>query len=127
MIRVIVFLLAPLPAAAIGGLVSWGTGAHAHGVSVAVFYLLQLYVLQLLFGLAIHSWLRRRGHRSIMSFALGGAAMVAVVAVPYLLWASVTAGNSASQTSLVLLLWLGLGAITGASAWSLGRHGQSPE
>ena len=121
--RIVVFLLAPLPAAVIGGLVSWGTGAHPRMVSVSVFYLFQLYALQLLFGLAIHAWIRRRGHRSIMSCAMGGAAMVAIVAVPYLLWASVTAGNSASRMMLVLLLWLALGAITGATAWALGRQG----
>lgn len=118
------FLVAPIPAAAIGGLVSWGTGAHPRGVSVAVFYLLQLYALQLLFGLAIYAWLRRAGRQSIVSFALGGLTMVAIVAVPYLLWASFRPENTAGRTVIVLMLWLILGAITGATAWVISRKWQ---
>jgi hypothetical protein len=122
--RLGVFLLAPLPAAAIGGLVSWGTGAHSRGVSVAFFYLLQLYALQIVVGLAIYAWLRRTGRGSIISYMVGGLVMVAIVAVPYLLWASFRPENTIERAVVVLLLWLTFGAVTGASAWFLSRRRQ---
>jgi len=123
--RIIVFALSPLPAAALGGLVSWATKAHPRPLSIGVFYLLQLYALQLIFGLAIYAWLRRTGRKSITSFALGGLCMVAIVAVPYLAWASGKAENTLGRTGVVLAIWLILGAITGIMAWVLlqrGRH-----
>jgi len=115
--RVAAFFLAPIPAAAIGGLISWATHGHPRPVSVAIFYLLALYALQLIFGLAIYSWLARTGRRSLLSFASGGLAMVAIVAVPYLLWASAGPANTTGRAGVVLILWLVLGAITGATAW----------
>lgn len=120
--RIAIFVLAPVMAAAVGGLLSWATGAHARGVSVAVFYLLQLYVLQLLFGVAIHAWLRRTGRLSLASSAIGGMAMVAVVAVPYLMWASFRPENTPVRSVIVLIIWLTLGGITGISAFVLSRY-----
>jgi peptidoglycan/LPS O-acetylase OafA/YrhL len=117
--RIVTFALAPIPAAALGGFVSWATGGHPRPVSVAVFYLLQLYALQLILGLAIYAWLRRTGRKSILSFTVGGLFMVAVVAVPYLVWASSKPENALGHTGAVLGLWLILGAITGAMAWLL--------
>jgi hypothetical protein len=122
--RIITFVLVPLPAAALGGFVSWVTGAHPRLLSVAVFYLLQLYALQLVFGLAIYAWLRRTGRKSITSFTLGGLVMVAIVAVPYVVWAMGKAENTLGQTGVVLGLWLVLGAITGVMAWVLLRRGR---
>lgn len=120
--RAAIFLLAPLPAAVIGGLLSFGAGAHPRAVSVAVFYVLQLYLLQLLFGVAIHAWLRRTGRLSLGWSAIGGMTMVAVVAVPYLMWASIEAENMAGRTVIVLIIWLTLGAITGVTAFLLGQY-----
>ena len=120
--RISAFLLAPLPAAVLGGLVSWMTGGHPRPVSVAVFYLLQLYALQLIFRLAIYAWLQRTNRQSLASFAVGGLLMVAVVAVPYLIWASSRPENTADRTGVVLILWLALGALTGATAWLLARR-----
>ena len=117
--RLLVFLLAPIPASIAGGLISWVTGAHPRGVSIAIFYLLQLYALQLIFGLAIYAMLRRSGRNSVATFALGGLVMVAIVAVPYLAWASSSPHNSAGNTGVVLSIWLALGAITGVTAWLL--------
>lgn len=122
--RLGLFLLAPVPAAVVGALVSWATGGHPRPISVAVFYLLQLYALQLIFGLAIAAWLRRTGRRSMGYFAAGGLVMVAVVAVPYLIWASSRPENTVDRTVIVLCIWLALGAITGVTAWALMRRGQ---
>jgi len=122
--RIITFALAPVPAAALGGLVSWATGGHPRPLSVAIFYLLQLYALQLIFGLAIYAWLRRSGRQSIVSFAVGGLLMVAVMAAPYLVWATtMSPENTLGRAGVVLGLWLILGAITGANAWVLLRRG----
>jgi peptidoglycan/LPS O-acetylase OafA/YrhL len=86
---------------------------------VAVFYLLQLYALELIFGLAIAAWLLRTRRQSAGYFAAGGLAMVAVVAVPYLIWTSTRPENTVDRTVAVLGLWLALGAITGVIAWAL--------
>lgn len=122
--RITTFALTPIPAAALGGFVSWATGAHPRALSVAVFYLLQLYAVQIIFGLAIYAWLRRTHRKSVTSFALGGLSMVAIVAVPYLAWASGKAENTLGRTAVVLVLWLILGAITGAMAWVLLQRGR---
>jgi len=122
--RVGLFFLAPIPAAVVGAAVSWVTGGHPRPVSVGVFYLLQLYALQLIFGLAIAAWLRRTRRQSIGYFAGGGLVMVAVVAVPYLIWASSRPENTVSRVVIVLCVWLALGAITGVTAWTLMRRGQ---
>jgi hypothetical protein len=114
--RLFVFLLAPIPAAITGGLISWVTGAHPRGGSIAIFYLLQLYALQLVSGLAIYGMLRRSGRNSLAAFALGGLAMVAVIAVPYMAWAITLPDNTAANTVAVLLIWLAFGAITGITA-----------
>ena len=122
--RLALFLLAPVPAAAVGAIVSWATGGYPRPVSVALFYLLQLYALQLIFGSAIAAWLRRTRRQSIGYFAAGGLVMVAVVAVPYLVWASSRPQNTLGRTVVVLSVWLALGAITGVTAWALMRRGQ---
>jgi hypothetical protein len=78
--------------------------------------LLQLYALQLVSGLAIYGMLRRSGRNSLADFALGGLAMVAVIAVPYMAWAITLPDNTAANTVAVLLIWLAFGAITGITA-----------
>jgi hypothetical protein len=125
--RLLEFLLAPIPAAMIGGLISWGTGAHPRGLSIAIFYLLQLYALQLIFGLAIYAMLRRTGRHTLAAFASGGLLMTAVVAVPYLAWANTLPDKSAAHSAAVLAIWLALGAITGATGWLLQRPSPRPD
>ena len=120
MIKLRAFLLSPLPAAVLGGLVSWASGGFPRPVSIAVFYLLALYALQLVFGLAIYAWLQRTGRQSLGAFACGGLMMVAIPAVPYMVWANVVRPqNTLELTVIVLGLWLLLGAITGATYWKL--------
>lgn len=123
--RLGLFLVAPVPAAGVGAIVSWATGGHPRPVSVAVFYLLQLYALELIFGLAIAAWLLRTRRQSAGYFAAGGLTMVAIVAVPYLIWASMRPENTFDRTVVVLGVWLALGAMTGVTAWALMQRSQS--
>lgn len=123
--RIAAFVLAPVPAAALGGFTSWATGAFPRPFSVAAFYLLQLYALELIFGLVIYAYLRRTGRNTMNWFSLGGLLMVALAGIPYLAWASSKAGNTLVRTGVVLSLWLAFGAITGATAWLLLRRGAS--
>lgn len=119
------FLLAPIPAAILGAIVSWASGGFPQPVSVAVFYLLLLYAAQLLFGVAIRTYLLRSQRCSATSFALGGTAMTGIPSVPYLAWATTQSPEASSTAALVLVLWLFLGALTGLSYWRLTHHGSN--
>lgn len=125
--RVGAFLLAPVPAAIFGASVSWVSGGWPRPVSIFVLYLLLIYAAQLLFGLAIGRFLLRKGRRSALGFALAGVLMIAVPAVPYVLWAAARNPDQLASAPLVLALWLLMGGITGFTAWLLtqaghGRH-----
>jgi hypothetical protein len=119
------FLLSPIPAAILGAIVSWASGGFPRPVSVAVFYLFQLYAAQLLFGVAIRAYLLRSNRQSAASFALGGTAMTGIPAIAYLAWATVQNPSSASRAAVVLVLWLLMGALTGLSYWRL-AHSKAP-
>lgn len=115
------FFLAPLPAAILGAFVSWASGGHPRPVSVAVFYLLLLYAAQLAFGLAIRAFLLKRRKRAAESFALGGAVMVALPAVPYVARGVTLRPDSLGTGIVLLFLWILMGAMTGISHWLLVR------
>jgi hypothetical protein len=117
--RVGAFLLAPVPAAIVGAAVSWGSGGFPRPVSIFVFYLLVIYAAQLLFGLAIRAFLLRTGRSSATAFALGGTLMIALPAVPFVVWATAEHPHQLAKAPFVLALFLLMGAITGASAWLL--------
>lgn len=115
------FALAPIPAAGLGGLASWASGASPEPLSPAMSYLVLLYVAQCLLGLPIHAlFLKKR--TSALSFALGGAAMVALPAAPYLAWAWAGQPYPLSHVALVYGLLTMLGGVTGWSyRWLLRR------
>jgi hypothetical protein len=120
------FFLAPLPAAVLGGIVSGLTGGHPRPLSVALFYLLLLYGAQLLFGIAIRVFLLRNGKTRASSFGLGGIFMVAVPAIPYVIWATVTHAYPLPYPVALLLLWLVMGGITGLAYWFIARPDKHP-
>jgi len=115
------FLLSPIPAAILGAIVSWASGGFPRPVSVAIFYLLLLYALQLLFGVAVRAFLLRTNRRSATNFAFGGMVMTGIPSVAYLAWAVARNPDSFSKGVFVLVLWLLLGGLTGLSYWRLGR------
>jgi hypothetical protein len=119
--RVGAFLLAPAPAAAVGAAVSWGSGGFPRPVSVFVFYMLVIYAAQLIFGLAIRAFLVRAGRNSATAFALGGTLMIALPALPFVVWAVAEHPHQLAKAPFVLALFLLMGAVTGASAWLLTR------
>lgn len=114
------FLLAPFPAAVLGAAISFFTGGFPRPVSVLLFYLLIFYAAQLLFGIAIRLWLRRRSSTAAGSFALGGLLMIALPAIPYLGWAATLKGQYASAIYFMALL-LACGALIGLTYWWLTR------
>jgi hypothetical protein len=116
------FLLAPIPAAALGAIVSWASGGFPRPASVAIFYLLLLYAAQLLFGVAIHAYLLRTNRRSAAGFTIGGTFMTAIPTIPYMAWAITTDLGPTSTGFVVLVLWLLLGALTGLTYWWLTRQ-----
>ena len=115
------FLLSPIPAAILGSVASWASGGFPRPVSVAVLYLLLLYGLQLLFGVAIRAYLLKAHRSSAATFAVGGALMTGTPAVAYLAWAMTQNLHSSSNAVVVLVLWLLLGAMTGVAYWWLAR------
>ena len=115
------FLLSPIPAAVLGAIVSWATGGFPRPVSLAIFYLLLLYAVQLLFGIAIRAFLLRSNRLSAASFAFGGAAMTGIPAMGFFAWAMVPHPDSSVRAVAVLVLWILLGALTGLSYWGLAR------
>src|SRR5688572_12627653 len=82
------YFLSPFPAAILGGLVSWASGAHPRPVSIAILYLLLLYGAQLLFGILIRTQLIRHRRTSAFNFVSGGLAMTAIPTAPYIAWAA---------------------------------------
>src|SRR5688572_24671581 len=94
------FLLAPIPAALLGALVSWASGGFQRPISVAVFYLLLLYAAQLLFGVAIRAYLLRSQRSSAGKFAIGGALMTGIPAVSLLGVGSDPKSGHVSEDSL---------------------------
>ena len=124
--RAAAFLLAPVPAAVVGGTVSWATGGWPRPVSLMLFYLLLLYAAQLLFGLAIRTFLLRSGNGTALGFALGGALMIALPAVPYVIWGVSRHPHQLASAPFVLTLWVVMGAITGLTAWFLTRTRAPP-
>lgn len=115
------FLLSPVAAAILGAIVSWASGGFPRPISVAIFYLLQLYVAQLLFGVAIRAFLLKTNRRSIINFFFGGIVMTGVPSAAYLAWAASQNPNSVSKAVVVLLLWMLLGGLTGLAYWRLTR------
>lgn len=115
------FSLAPVPASAVGAAVSWTSGGWPRPDTVFLFYMLLIYAAQLLFGLAIRAWLLRRGRASATGFALGGVLMIALPAVPYLVWAVQKHPHQLAAAPMILALWLIMGGATGLSAWYLTR------
>ncbi|RZF64926.1 hypothetical protein EWE75_08670 [Sphingomonas populi] len=115
------FLLSPVPAALLGALVSWATGGFPRPISIAVFYLLLLYIAQLLFGLAVRAFLINKMRKSPVDFAFGGAVMTGIPSITYLLWATIQREAHWAQGIEVLAVWLVLGALTGLSYWRLSR------
>lgn len=116
------FFLSPFPGAVLGGAVSWATGGFPRLVSVVIFYLLLLYGVQLVFGLAIRSYLVKNRRTSAASFALGGVLMVAAPAVPYLAWAIGNRPDGLQTGLIVLALWLLCGGVTGLTCWFLAHR-----
>ena len=123
--RVGAFFVVPIPAALLGGTVSWASGGFPRPLSMILFYLLLLYAAQLLFGLAIRAFLLRAGKATALGFTLGGTAMIAVPAVPYLLWAVGRHPHQLATAPVLLVLWLLCGAITGLTFWFLTRRKSS--
>ena len=117
------FFLAPIPAALLGGTVSWTSGGFPRPLSIILFYLLLLYAAQLLFGLAIRAFLLRAGKATALDFTLGGTAMIGLPAVPYMLWAVGQHPHQHATAPVLLALWLLCGAITGLTFWFLTRPG----
>jgi len=113
------FLLSPIPASLLGGIVSWATGGHPRPLSVAVFYVLQLYAIQLLFGVAVRAVLLKANRTSAMSFFFGGVVMTAIPSVPYLIWATGQHPESSPKAIVVLALWLLYGGLTGLFYWRI--------
>jgi hypothetical protein len=113
------FFLAPVPAAVVGAAVSWTSGGWPRPDTVFVAYMLLIYAAQLLFGLAIRAVLLRTGRKSALGFALGGVVMIAVPAVPYVLWGVAKHPHQLASAPIVLALWLVMGGITGLAAWYL--------
>ncbi|MEG8224122.1 hypothetical protein OSJ57_26655, partial [Sphingomonas sp. HH69] len=124
MMKLSAFFLAPVPAAITGALVSWASGGFPRPVSLAIFYLLLLYVGQIVFGLAICAYLLRKNRRSAMQFGIGGLVMTSVPTALYLAWATAKHPAPAATALLVFALWSALGAMTGLCYWLLTqRHG----
>jgi peptidoglycan/LPS O-acetylase OafA/YrhL len=119
--RVGAFLLAPVPAAFAGAAVSWGSGGVSRPDALFLFYMLLLYAAQLLFGLAIGAWLLRTGRASALSFALGGVLMIALPAVPYVIWGVTQHPHQLATAPIILTIWLLMGGITGLTASVLTR------
>lgn len=124
--RIGAFFLAPLPAAAIGASVSWASGGWPRLDTLFVGYTLVIYAAQLLFGLAIAALLLRKGRGSPGGFALGGALMIALPAVPYLFWSVDRNPHQQALAPTLLALWLLMGALTGLTAWCLIRREAKP-
>ncbi|HEX8192440.1 MAG TPA: hypothetical protein VF552_06025, partial [Allosphingosinicella sp.] len=120
--RVGAFLLAPVPAALFGGAVSWASGGWPRPVSLILFYLLMLWAAMLLVGLAIRALLLRAGKGGAIGFTLGGALMIALPAVPYILSAVARHPGQRDSAPVVLGLWIAMGALTGLTAWLLSRE-----
>jgi hypothetical protein len=118
------FFLAPLPAAVLAALVSWSTGAHPRPVSIVIFVLLLFYAVQLVIGVLIRALLVRHNMTSRLFFSLGGLAMTAIPAVPYIAWAPFKQGYAPSFALITLVLVLAYGAITGLTYWRLARPDQ---
>ena len=119
--RVAAFLLAPVPASLLGEIVASASGGFPPPDSVFFYYLLLLYAAQMLFGLPIRAFLLRAGRISAVGAALGGAAMIALPAVPFVAWVVATHPNQLAEAPAVLALWLLMGAVTGLTAWLLTR------
>ena len=115
------FLLAPIPAAILGAFASWASRGFQRPISEAVFYLLLLYAAQLLFGVAIRAYLLRSRRSFAGRFAIGGALMTGIPAVPYLAWAMTQNPDSSARAATVLVLWLLLGGLAGLAYWWLAR------
>jgi hypothetical protein len=120
------FLLAPVPAAVLGSIVSWSTGGYPRPFSVILFYLLLFYCVQLVFGLPLRLLLAKRGRDSAMAFGAAGIAMVALPAIPYMAWAMSRPQDAAQTGPIVLVMWLALGGITGLTYWWLIRNRRLP-
>lgn len=115
------FLLSPVIAAISGATVSWASGGFPRPIPVAIFYLLQLYAAQLVFGVAIRAYLFRTGRTSALNLGLGGTAMTGIPSLVYLAWAVSKHPGSAPSAAVVLALWSLLGTLTGLSYWWLAR------
>jgi hypothetical protein len=117
------FFLAPIP----GGIVAAGFGATVGYAQVAhriialfLFICLMLYATQLVFGIAIRAFLRRRNLATIGAYALGGLAMTSIPNLPYTAW-SMSLGHPLTAASAYFALIALYGSITGISYWSIMR------
>ncbi len=115
------FLLSPIPAAILGAIVSWASGGFPRPVSVAIFYLLQLYAAQLLLGMIIRAFLLRTNRRSAANFIVGGMVMTGIPSAAYLAWATAQHPASSSKAVVVFVLWTFLGGMTGLAYRRLTR------
>ncbi|WP_162237447.1 hypothetical protein [Sphingobium sp. Leaf26] len=121
------FFLAPVPAAIIGGIVSWATGGFPRPIPVAIFYLFLLYGTQIILGLIIRAFLLRTNRRSPIQFGMGGLFMTGVPSALYLVWATTKHPASSANALFVFALWSVLGAMTGLCYWFLAqRHHGKP-
>jgi len=112
------FLLAPLPAAILGAIVYKASGDFTRFVAIAIVYLLVLYAVQLLFGLAVRAFLLRTGRRAAFHFAIGGTVMTGIPSLPFLAWDVARNAMLWSAATGVLVIWLMLGTVTGlAYGW----------
>lgn len=125
--RVSAFVVAPVPAAVVGGTVAWTSGSAPRLDAVIFFYLLLLYAFQLLFGLALVALLVRAGKAGAIGFTLAGIAMVAIPAVPYILWSVARHPDLGALAPNVLGLWLAMGALDGLAVWLLTGRGRPPQ
>ena len=123
--ELVAFLIAPIPAAALGGLLLWGGNSIALLIWLAASCLLLLYAAQLIVGAAVWAFLRRTGRCSATSFVIGGTVMTGLSAIAYMAWAIFGAGVQFSgqekEGANLLLASLVLGGITGLCFWQLTR------
>jgi hypothetical protein len=111
------FLIAPLPAAFLAGIISAMTGSFPRPVSIFVFFCLLLYLMQLLLGVAIRALLIRKRHLSAVSFAVGGFVMTALPTAPYAIFAATKHSFPWWYASLFFSLLAFYGALTGVTYW----------
>lgn len=121
------FFLAPLPAALLAAIlgVTIGYAQATHRlVALFIFICLLLYATELVFGIAISIFLKRRQMTTLGFYALGGVAMTSIPNAPYTAW-SISIGHPVSAGLAYFPLIALYGAVTGATFWVVIRPDKS--